>query len=127
MKTSIFTITLLIIISTCQISFAENWFLFFKSAAELDFYIEKNSIHKTPEGTELVWQKIVPQKNAKLKPWIEATELREVDCARKKYKTLQGHRIYENKPKEIKSESAWTYFEPDDLDTAFYKTICTNQ
>jgi len=126
MKKIIFIIAPLTLFFTCQLSFAANWVLFFKSAAELDFSIEKDSVHNTSDGTLLVWEKLVPQDNAKFKPWIELTELKEVDCNRKRYKTLQKEILYENKPIEQQyGESQWIYLDTSDLDTAFYKTVCT--
>lgn len=118
---------MLIVLLFSSVSEAANWSVFFKNAAQYDFYYDKDSITKTKENTILVWQKIVPQKDAETKAWIEALDLREVDCTRRRYKTLQGKTIYENKPMKIKKESSWIYFEPDDLDTAFYMLVCEEQ
>ncbi len=90
----------------------------------MNWYYDKNTIKKTDENTMLVWIKNTFQDDAEFKAWIEATELREVDCNRRRYKILSGKRIYENEPMEIKNESAWIYFEPDDLDSAFTKIVC---
>lgn len=122
LKISVISIIILFLLSS--ISAASDWVLFFKSAAKYDFFYDKDSLKKTNENTVLVWQKIVPQKEAEIKAWVEATELREVDCNRRKYKILAGKTLYENKPMKIKKESEWIYLEPDDLDSAFYKKIC---
>ncbi len=126
-RLQIFCALIIIVFLLCSVSEAANWTIFFKSAARYDFYYDKDSITYTKENTVLVWYKVVPQKEAKIKAWIEALELREVDCMRKSYKTLQGKTVYGNKPMKIKKETSWIYFEPDDLDTAFYKTICKEE
>ena len=82
----IFSIIFIIFFSVS--TYGATWELYFANQLGNKFYIDTESIHRTPEGTILVWCKITPADNAKTKVTLEI--LREVDCSHRRYKTLQG-------------------------------------
>lgn len=111
--------------SICE---AENWIKFCTNRAGYDFYYEKDSIVYQNNNIVQVWYKAVPTDWAEVKAWAEWLELREVDCVRRRYKTLAGRVTYHNKPTQILQESSWIYSEPgDQIEGIFYKTICKSK
>lgn len=125
---------------------AVSWELYFKDKDGLKYFIDKDSVHKTPEGTFLVWRKIIFPKTNKRKKETDkeksdkvisasdflrqlernrqkSEDLYEIDCSRRRFKILQGKIYYENETDRT-SESDWNYFEPNDLDESLYKQIC---
>jgi hypothetical protein len=103
---------------------AENWKKFFTNAAGYDFFYDKDSIIHPTKSTVQVWYKVEPTDEVENKAFLQWLELREVDCTRRRYKTLQGRASFKGKPMEILTESTWTYLEPGALYDAFYKTVC---
>ena len=118
---SFLLIAVLVFYSTSE---AESWEKFFTNRAGYDFFYDKDSIVYPTKGTVQVWYKSVPTEDADVKAWVEWVELREVDCTRRRYRTLAGRVIYQNKPTEKLQESSWIYSEPGDLEDTFYRTIC---
>ena len=116
---------LLIILLTFP-AYAADWKLYFENQMGIKFFIDIDSIHQTPEGTTLVWRRISPSDKADVKRTLEI--LYEIDCSRRRFKTLQGT-VYDYNTNEIKplEKSGWEYFEPDDLSTALYKVVCKTQ
>jgi hypothetical protein len=106
---------------TPTVAFPADWSLFFMSRAEVWFYIDKESMQKTPEGTILVWEKLESTDAAPAKIRIE--QLNEVDCFRRRYKILKGT-AYGEKMETFGPDKDWTYFEPNDLDHERYNVMC---
>ena len=111
--------------STCA---AAEWVPFFQndpsSDLQFELYYDKDSMTRTEKGTVLIWYKNVPLEHSRIKPWIESLELREVDCQMRRYQTLQGHWMFTDKPLKEKKRSPLTYFNPSELDTAYYTAAC---
>jgi hypothetical protein len=119
--------TLLIIVLACILcstSNAENWKKYFTNRAHIEFFYDQDSIVFPNKDIVLVWAKSAPLETADFKPWMEWLELREIDCTRRRYKTLQGRVLYKDKPMEQLKESSWVYLEPGELYDAFYRTVC---
>ena len=82
---------------------------FFLNQAGMAFFIDKDSISFPDKNTVQIWYKAIPTDKAEFKRFTEWLELREVDCIRRRYKTLQGHIWYPEKPEEQLHESGWEY------------------
>ena len=91
------------------------------------FFIDKDSISFPDKNTVQIWYKAIPTDEAEFKGFTEWLELREVDCTRRRYKTLQGHIWYPEKPEEQLHESGWEYLQPGQLYDAFYHTACSQR
>jgi hypothetical protein len=124
LSASVFVFLTLGLSSVC---IAQNWQQFFVNQAGYAFFFDKDSIAFPGKNTVQVWYKSTPTDDAETKVWVEWLELREVDCTRRRYKTLQGRVIYEGKPMETLRESSWTYLEPGQLEDTFYRTVCTQR
>jgi hypothetical protein len=106
-------------------TYAADWKLYFENQMGNKFFIDIDSIHQTPEGTKIVWEMISSSEKAEVKRTLE--KLYEIDCSRRKYKTLQGT-LYDHNTNEIKplEKGGWEYFEPSELSTALFKVVCKN-
>ncbi len=117
MRTMIFVIAII----SCSVSaHGARWELYFQNQLGNRFYIDAESVHRTPEGTILVWRKITSPDDAKKEITMEI--LYEIDCSRRRLRTLQGT-VYGDGIK-IMEKTDWEYFTPDDLSNALFKAIC---
>jgi hypothetical protein len=104
-------------------AYGANWKLYFENRLGNKFYIDTESVHRTPESTILVWRKITPSDDAEKKITVES--LYDIDCSRRRFRVMQGT-IYGDGIR-FQEKSDWEYFTPDDLSDALYKTICTKR
>jgi hypothetical protein len=124
MKRSTWIAFLLIVFGlTATVAFSAEWFLYAENVPGYRFYIDKESIQRTPEGTILVWRKTESPDNAVVE--IHGEELREIDCSRRRFKILQGT-IWGGKEgmKPVTPSKSWEYFGPNDLESALYGIVC---
>ncbi len=127
MKNGSFISTLfLVTFGLYSTSYAEDWKQFFANKAGYTFSFDKDSLAYPDKYRVQVWFRSVPDE-AEIKVWLEWLELREVDCNRRRYKTLQGRVLYEDKPMEVLKESNWVYLEPNQLEDSFYKAVCSQR
>ena len=117
------TLCLAVLGLTATLSYSADWSFFYQNDTlplKERYYIDKRSIHTTPEGTILVWRKSVSISNTIPRIWIE--ELREVDCSRHRFKVLQGT-VWRPSYRTIEPDD-WYYFTSDDMSLAFFETVC---
>ena len=121
-----------LLIQSINVALSAEWVLYYKNDSlplKTRHFIDKASIHLTPQGTIIVWRKeIAIDKKGELSiddytPETWAEELREVDCSRREYRVLRGT-IYRPKWRDIVPDYDWTYFTPDDMSTALFNTVC---
>ena len=115
---------------------AVSWELYFKTESGFEYYIDKDSVHKTPERTWLVWQQIfcpiiseltlVNEKRTITWDNSKSEILYEIDCSRRRYKVLKEKEYFINGGihHSDKPEDGWEHFEPTDLDESLYIQIC---
>lgn len=102
-----------------------TWELYFENQRRNKFYVEKESIHQTPEGTTLVWTKVTGTTDSGKKVTVEI--LYEIDCSRRRCKHLQGTRYVEGGGITPIDKSEWGYIEPEGPTNTLFKEICAGK
>jgi len=121
------TLCLAVLGLTATLAYSADWSFFYQSDTlplKERYYIDKRSIHTTPEGTILVWWKRVSTDITKAGvPSIWVEELDEVDCSRRRFKVLQGKSGGPDYSDNVQT-SDWSYFTADDMSSAFFEAVC---
>lgn len=118
MKTIIFTLAIILFSVSAH---SASWVLYFENRLGIKFYLDADSRHRTPEETILVWRKIAPSDKVVRKVTMET--LYEVDCSRRRFKTLQGTIYGGEKGIEPIEKTDWEYFEPSDLSNTLFSAV----
>lgn len=126
-KTAVMTLVVLILAGAgTAFGKGDRWYKFAADSSVV-YYIDQNTIQKTPESTYLFWLKIIPHKKEQLEKEYQLPELAyiiynyEIDCNRALYKGRAT--IYFNgKDKQLAKEVP-TYLDMSDAEPIAPETV----
>jgi hypothetical protein len=125
LKRKLFILSIFVVLFPLPIN-AVSWEVYFKDNNGFEYFIDKDSVHKTPKGTFLVRHQLIFSKTGEIKWGLHKSHfLYEIDCSRKRYKYLKGENYsVTGVIRRIKEKGDWRFFEPKEADASFYRKIC---